>query len=360
MVILQDPARPNGVLQAIADCADETVSEFRMAVAFATLGGCELLFPTLVARIGAEGWEAIPKRIVTGLDFGITEPAALAYLRELPNSAIRIAHLGVGGRPVLAPPGTTFHPKLYLFLKGNRRDLVLGSANLSRPAMTVNTEIIERLTDVANASDADDLWSRIESASSELTEAILQAYVTLRDQHRDHPTAVPDEPLLPASLSPGNLLTEFREAVEAGGVDPATFPALWVEAGSMSSSASHSQLEIPRLGHRFFVPAGFAAYDEHSHQIGSLTFFIGPQVVENRPMTWHGHNQMERLNLPTSAMGGPGYGNTAILFRREEAGFEVVVVPWESTEAAAWRGESAAQGHIYRLGHNTTRLCGLL
>jgi hypothetical protein len=128
----------------------------------------------------------------------------------------------------------------------------------------------------------------------------------------------------------------------------------------MSSSASHAQLEMPRLGHRFFTDAGFDMYDDSHYVIDELTFLLDDRVFEDRPITWHGHNRMERVNLPTSSMGGPRYSSTAILFRRAEIGFQVVVVPWRSAEADVWRSESASRGHIYRLGHNTSRMCGLL
>jgi hypothetical protein len=344
----------------LVDSADQTVSEVRVAVAFTTLSGCELLIPALAEGVGHEQWEAIPKTFVTGFDFGITEPAALAYLQGLPNCTVRIANVPLNGQPQLMPAGTTFHPKLYVFSKDDRREVTLGSPNLSRPALTVNTEVVEYLPDL-DAGGVDALWGAIEARSVPLTPELLEAYAAMRPAHQAHPPPQHDEPLPPVAPPLPGVLPVFREAVEAaGGVDPSVFPAFWVEAGAMSSSASHSQLELPRLGHRFFVPAGFADYDDLHRVIAGLSLTVGHLNLPNRPLTWHGNNKMERINLPTQAMGGPAYQGTAILFRRREGDFEVTVVPWDSPEAVAWREESAANGHLYRLGHNSARVCGLL
>jgi hypothetical protein len=46
------------------------------------------------------------------------------------------------------------------------------------------------------------------------------------------------------------------------------------------------------------------------------------------PLTWHGDNAMERINLPSLAMGGFQYEDSLILFRRlEENTFELQVYP---------------------------------
>jgi hypothetical protein len=54
------------------------------------------------------------------------------------------------------------------------------------------------------------------------------------------------------------------------------------------------------------------------------------------------------------------YPGTAVLFRRIEDGFSLEVRPWDSPEAVAWRADSEAADHVYRVGNVSTRVCGLL
>ena len=86
----------------------------------------------------------------------------------------------------------------------------------------------------------------------------------------------------------------------------------------------------------------------------------GRRIWEDRPLTWHGDNRMERLNLPSQAMGGFDYRNSLILFRRREEGrFELRVYPWESDSARAYVAASQHAGTMFRVGQNTDRLAGL-
>ena len=71
---------------------------------------------------------------------------------------------------------------------------------------------------------------------------------------------------------------------------------------------------------------------------------------------------MERINLPTRSQGGFSYENSAILFRRlPDGSFELVVAPWDSDLARAWRQASTQQGLLFRLGTiATSRLVGVI
>src|SRR5690349_19756082 len=109
-------------------------------------------------------------------------------------------------------------------------------------------------------------------------------------------------------------LSVFADAVASGNLRPIEFDHLWIEAGSMSSSGSHSQLELPRRGNLFFG-ADFDDYDSKQVElILTLTLTMGGQRWDGKKLTWHGDNKMERINLPTRAKGGVAYKNTAILF----------------------------------------------
>ena len=155
-------------------------------------------------------------------------------------------------------------------------------------------------------------------------------------------------------------LSVFADAVASGHLSPIEFDQLWIEAGSMSSSGSHSQLELPRRGNLFFG-ADFDDYDSKAVElIRTLTVTMGGHRWDDRKLTWHGDNKMERINLPTRAKGGVAYKNTAILFTRHGGEFEMTVVPWDSDTAESWRRTSRETGRLYRAGTYSDRLCGML
>jgi HKD family nuclease len=356
MLVFQDPANPNAILDALVGLASQETERFRALVAYTTLGGCQRLIPALEAAIG-DTWADIPKTLITSFDFGLTEPAALDYLAER-DFELRIANLGEGGTVTLIPAASAFHSKAYLLDSGDRLAVLVGSANLTRRALTVNTEIAAADADVADAAEVDEKWQAAHAASAPLTPELLATYRALRPRalREPRPTEEPVPP--PASPPPGTLKT-FAQAVMDEDVDPQEFTGFWVEAGSMSSSGSHAQLELPRRGNVFFGYS-FEAYDNEHHTLGHPPLLVRGSWFEDRPLTWHGNNRMERLNLPTPAQSGLRYEGTAILFRRLEDGFNLEVRPWDSDEARAWREESEAAQHVFRLGQNSTRLCGLL
>lgn len=113
-----------------------------------------------------------------------------------------------------------------------------------------------------------------------------------------------------------------------------------------------------RGANRFF---GFAhaTYGSAHVTIGYPTLTLGGTTWRDRPLTWHGNNMMERINLPTRAQGGFDYRNTAVLFRRNLGGFEINVFPWHDDAAVAWRAASHAIGTVFRLGERGRRICGL-
>jgi hypothetical protein len=82
-------------------------------------------------------------------------------------------------------------------------------------------------------------------------------------------------------------------------------------------------------------------------------------VWTDRPLTWHGNNMMERINLPTRAQGGFNYPDSAVLFRRHSGGFEISVLPWDDDVVVARRAASDAIGALFRLGERGQRVCGL-
>lgn len=339
-LVLQSPQNPTEILTSLEALAGPATSELRIAVAYATLTGCTELLPRLADRVGEARWAAIPKAAIVSTDFHITEPAALVDL-QAHGFAVRLANT----------PGSSFHPKLYVFASDEGLDALVGSANLTRAALTVNTEaaIASRLSD-----DFEPSWRDLSAGSVDLTEEILHRYTSQRKTRP--PTVFPDP--IPAPPPSATVGTAFPDVVRSGVLDPSTFNSLWIEAGSMSSSGSHAQLELPRGANRFFG-FGFEEYDEAHHVIGTPLLFSGGKSWADRPLTWHGNNRMERLNLPTSEQGGFSYRDTAIMFRRRGTRFQLTVAAWSSPTAVAWRVASAKISRVYKLGQNSPRICGL-
>ncbi len=356
MLIFQDPSRPNAVLNGVVSLATPATTRFRALVAYTTRGGCERLVPELEAAVGAL-WADIPKTLITSFDYGITEPEALEYLTEA-SFEIRIANLGEGGRLTLIPAASAFHPKAYIFDSDEGLSGLIGSANLTRRALTVNVEVAYIVDALADPEAVDEQWDAAFDASAPLTDELLDLYRDRRPDALRHATP-PGEPIPPPLPSPLGALKTFAQAVLDGDVNPPEFAAFWVEAGSMSSSGSHAQLELPRRGNVFFGYS-FDDYDDEQHTLGEPPLLVRGEWFNDRSLAWHGNNRMERINLPTFPRSGLRYRETAILFRRIEGGFNLEVRPWASPEAETWRDESEAAGHIYRLGQSSNRVCGLL
>ncbi|MCY3820730.1 MAG: phospholipase D family protein [Gammaproteobacteria bacterium] len=106
------------------------------------------------------------------------------------------------------------------------------------------------------------------------------------------------------------------------------------------------------------------AYDEYPNNfvIGRPRLRMGNRQWVDRPLTWHGNNRMERLNLPTQAQGGPDYSSSVVRFRRlPDDCFELAVTPLDSDIANAWKHASSENGNLFRLAAQASaRLVGLL
>jgi hypothetical protein len=136
---------------------------------------------------------------------------------------------------------------------------------------------------------------------------------------------------------------------------------MWIQIEALQGG-SGNQLELPREAHRFF---GFDFFDydfPDKTTIGIPILRAGSRVWRDRLLTWHGHNKMERINLPTRSQGGFRYEDSAILFRRlSDRSFELVVERWDSDLARAWREASTRKNLLFRLGTiATSRLVGLI
>jgi HKD family nuclease len=356
---LQTPEQPAEVRNAIVDILDAHIRDVRIASAYVTLGGSEILFGCLSEYLPQDRIDKIPKTLITCLDFGITEPEALQHWGSLPNTNVRVAGAGMLASGSLFP-AQAFHPKVYAFgLRGAHANIVVGSANMTIRGFTINTEAVWIEKNVS-ANRVDAVFSSASAGTAPLTDDLISAYKALRRRRPPPPQLkLETRPVpRPKPVVSGRLRT-FRDAVESGALRPENFREMWVQSERMQGG-SGNQLELPRRGHRFF---GFVFTDygfPDKKTIGVPTLRAGVRSWADRLVTWHGNNGMERFNLPTRSQGGFAYKDSAILFRRlDDGSFELIVAPWDSDLARSWREASAQKGTLFRTG-GTSRLVGLI
>lgn len=361
MLIIQNSTAPANIRHAIVDLVERDTAELRVASAYVTRGGSNILLETMTSSLGEQVFAAIPKVLATSFDFGLTEPLALRDWLNLDNVRVLVAGSQLVERRSLIPL-RAFHPKMYAFGKGDSTfSMLVGSANLTGRGLSVNAEAAWAQQHVP-MEQVNSAFERTLHETVELSDELLAAYDELRQRHPP-PAAVGTEasPVPAPAAIIVDQLPLFRTSIETGAVDPAGFGAMWIQ-GEGLQGGSRSQLELPRGGHKFFG-FHFDRYNyPHNLIIGRPVLRSGLNVWNNRPLTWHGNNRMERMNLPTVTQGGFNYADSAVLFRRlPDNSFELIVAPWDSDLSRAWRQASSQKQLLFRLGAvATNRVVGLI
>lgn len=104
--------------------------------------------------------------IITGLDFGITAPEALQELRNLDVECNIIRN-------------ENFHPKLYIFERGNEATVIIGSSNLSKGGLSTNYEanlILSGNISESPINEVFEYFSYLYSKSALLDDKIIELY----------------------------------------------------------------------------------------------------------------------------------------------------------------------------------------
>jgi HKD family nuclease len=340
-LVLQSPTRPTAVLAALESLAAASTRELRLAVAYATSGGCLELIPRLIDRIGRTRWHSIAKTAIVTTDFHMTEPRAVAYMRS-EGISVRFSRL----------PSSNYHPKLYAFASERRVHMLVGSANLTLSALSDNVEAVS-VSRNSQRRDFDLIWEELVNASVEVTDRSLERYEQQRK--RRPPKVRPDARPNRTAVIPASKLTTFQEALDSG-LRPARFGAMWVDAGKPSGGAKN-QLEPPRG-----IPSFFGLSSGGAHLIGRPVLISGGREWKDCDLTWHGQgkmNRMVRFNLPTLQQGGFSYVGATVLFLREGSRYQLLVAQAGDPIIDAWKRASRAVGHEYQLGKGSPRRCGL-
>jgi len=353
-VFSQNKHCPSQVLFAFDEVANPSVEQVRFAVAYSTYRGCNRLVERLTSQIGTERWGQISKTFVTSLDFGLTDPSALEYLDGQSNSEVYIANPEVLNNDAFRP-SKAYHPKLFLFDSPDNTGYLTGSANLTESALISNTELVIVGNEMPDNINWQNVWERNIIDCIPLTEEIVNEYKGKRVRPKKRP--VDPDPEIPQPTTTHRENPVFLTAITSGQVLPMDYNHFWLEAGSMSSGGSGNQLELPRGANKFF---GFSHddYGDAHITIGNPILTIKDRSWRDRPLTWHGNNKMERINLPTVYQGGYDYRHTALLFRRHDDGFEIKITPWGGVNSQAWRTASEELNTVLRLGSRGTRICG--
>lgn len=361
-MIVQNALAPAAIRHAIADLMNDRLCGLSIASAYVTESGSEIVRQCAHRYVeNAAAFRRIPKRVITCFDFGLSEPEALRHWLRTDTTVVHVAGAQMVRRGSLIP-SEAFHPKAYAFqTSDDTANILVGSANMTGRGLSINAEagLARRDVPIAEVQTA---FDRIAFDTTVLTAELLDAYESLR--RRMPPPRELTEEVAPApapARQPPAGLQPLRDAIDAGNIDPSQFDQMWVQVGGVQGGAGN-QLELPRGAHRFFG-FQFDGYDRADNVvlIGYPNLVAGRSAWNDRRLTWHGNNRMERINLPTAAHGGFRYEDSTILFRRRQNGsFELLVTPWDSDLSRSWREASRQKRRLYRLGRVGDRVVGFL
>jgi HKD family nuclease len=353
MFIVQNEDRPAEMQNAIFDLLRDGALEVRICSAYVSLGGSQLIHNAIQRAAGGDDARIT---VVASLDYGITESRALKFWMGRKNCALRLAGVRRMLRGSLLP-STAFHPKMYIVENlAERLGTLVGSANLTNRGFTTNSEVGWLQTAHREREHVDQSWSQAIQGTEEATVEVLDKYHALKKRVGPKPPVVELEPVPPPRIERPQLYDTFANAH----INPQNYSQFWIQSNRLQGGA-RTQLELPRGSHRFFG-ANYSDYDyDRVEHIAEPILISGRRTWKDRPLTWHGDNAMERINLPSVSMGGFDYEHSLILFRRVAANtFELRAYPWADDSAHAIVEASLKAGLVFRVGRNSNRLAGFL
>lgn len=127
----------NELLQLFSDC-----DEYYINVAFITFSGVQLI----IQKINELNKRGVKGKIIGSTYLNFTDPKALEKLNDFENVEVRIFDTNESNRG--------FHSKCFIFRKGNRYKVIIGSSNLTASALKENIEWNAMIE--LDSSDCDD------------------------------------------------------------------------------------------------------------------------------------------------------------------------------------------------------------
>jgi hypothetical protein len=356
-IVLQDSnsGRSSVLINEISTLgASAPYSRIRAAIAYASYSGCRSICTRLAGTVG--NWEAMQKRWLVSIDFGRTEIRALEYLRDLPNSEVRIPDA-----PELLQngliPGRCFHPKTYIFdtganIAGAPCAIFVGSGNLTLSGLHAGVEHGTSLLWRAplNATETRTLrdvraqlmwWDEVWETAHQLTEDLLDEYGR----------ALPPRPREDRSFAVRSFASAAAREVEIDlGLAWAHARCFWIQTLELYKNRGRNQpgnqIDL-RRGTRVFFGFPPDAVSRNT-VLGSINLRYEDGAPCSRSVRF-GNNFMDKVNLPIPGVDGPeDYDNSVIHFERiGPREFRITLGTPET--AQIWRDRSQEQGLPYEL-----------
>lgn len=276
-------------------------------------------------------WEVTPSRWLFGIDYGRTQPQALKFIIEKPNTSVRIHD----GAWVVEKDGflprQDFHMKAGFLVNATeaRFGMVVGSGNFSSNGLRHATECGAGFHAKTEAE-----FNQTFSAAFKAADALWEV-------------ATPAEDII-------ELYEERWKAFEVMEGDGAEVPppnyeevkAFWIEAGYVTRNRGPhkpgNQIDMPRGMNRYF---GFNAPDQLpvNSVIGNVTFEppVGGLVSNNLRL---GNNMMEKISLPIPETHGfDMYDGKVLVFSSQNGHFRMRALEAADFEAAFGHRLAAVQ-----------------
>ncbi|MBR5944381.1 MAG: DEAD/DEAH box helicase family protein, partial [Lachnospiraceae bacterium] len=195
-------------LLSVIDDELSNCDEFAISVAFITMGGITPLLQTLkeLAKRKIKG------RILTTDYLMFSEPEALKRISQFENIDLRM---------YLVQDGPGFHTKGYIFKDDGLYKIIIGSANMTQSALTVNHEWNTKIVSTKDGEMAQDivkefetLWNSKNSLSFEL---FYQEYKTKYETIKKQRQTAADEAVIPLDaykLEPNKMQVAFINSLK--------------------------------------------------------------------------------------------------------------------------------------------------
>jgi len=353
-LVIQDLEQhmPARIIQSVsALVARGTFTRFRAAVAYARKSGCEDLVDALSRQ--SQQWAALRKEWLVSIDFGITTPEALEFLRDLQNSSVHVSD----GDAVLArglKPERCFHAKTYVFDdsdQGCEGDCAMfcGSANLTQSGLLTGSEhgvelVWQRpLEDSEKESLQESLkslawWDSAWKDATSLSSDFIRKYRKARPKRDGEDDA----------RSIRNLIPTSKSAIPAAdALAWSTARCFWVETYELNKNLGPhkpgNQIDLTRGTRVFF---GFSAETVPKNTtLGTVVLQYESHTPFESTVRFS-DNSMDKINLPVpDAEGPPDYDNSYVHFERVKADrFRVSLA--EKGDHEKWREKSERQGML--------------
>lgn len=336
-----------GLMQTASSASYDRLT---VVMAYATKIGCELLAEGFKTEITS--WKQMKKRWLVSIDRGITEPDALVYLAELPNSVVRVPNRETSSVELQGMP-FRFHSKLYFFeSRGDREKIALfsGSCNLTQSGLLFNVEQATTFILTPPISERDrpflldlkrqrTVIERMFRSSSILSDDLLEKHRALW-----RPTNLPRIERKRCTNTLGsNPVINLSEAVSLASAE-----AFWVKVTNKvipnrGKNKPGNQIDLHRGSRVFF---GFRVGEVPPNTIfGSVP--IRFEGSTSNVSVRFGNNSMDKINLPPLQTPRT-YAAKTLLFTGKKGGVYNLTIGSSRLEKR-WRKMSADQGTIYQM-----------